>query len=111
LQDTDGRFLEQVLLGMRNRNQPRFGRVFEVMVATPDPHQVPPIRNNLAYQESAIHNTSLWCYWWVLYLLGENGQHYNHRGHDGWGEWISRLQSRSAVMEGAGEGGWLYCEM
>jgi hypothetical protein len=48
LQDTDGRLLEQVLLGMRNRDQPRFGRVLEVMVTASDTHQVPTIRNNLA---------------------------------------------------------------
>ena len=64
---------------MRNRDQPRFGRELEVMMTASYTHQVPTIRNNLAYQESAIHNTSLWCYWWLLYLLLRNDQHHNHR--------------------------------
>ncbi|KGU84551.1 hypothetical protein N005_14375 [Pseudomonas mediterranea CFBP 5447] len=69
LQDTDGRFLEQVLLRMRNGDQSRLGRVLEMMVAAPNPHQVPTVRDELAYQKSAIHITSMWCAWWVLYLL------------------------------------------
>jgi hypothetical protein len=63
LQNTDCRFLEQVLLRMRNRNQSGFGRVLEVMVTPSNPHQVPTVRDDLAYQKSAIHITSLWCVW------------------------------------------------
>lgn len=64
---------------MRDRDQPRFGRVFEVMMTAPNPHQIPTVRNNLAYQKSAIHITSVWCAWWLLYLLGFDDQHYNYQ--------------------------------
>jgi hypothetical protein len=60
LQNTDGRFLEQVFLWMRDRHQPRLGRVLEVMVTASDSYQIPAVRNDLAYQKSAIHITSLW---------------------------------------------------
>lgn len=89
LQNTDGRFLEQILLRMRNRDQPRFGRVLEVMMTAPNPHQIPTVCNDPAYQKSAIHNTSVWCAWWVLYLLKFNDQHYNHQErHWRVGEWV-----------------------
>jgi hypothetical protein len=61
LQNTDGRFLEQILLRVRDRHQPRLGRVLEVVMAAPDSYQIPAVRNDLAYQKSAIHITSLWC--------------------------------------------------
>jgi hypothetical protein len=61
LQNTDGRFLEQVFLWVRDRHQPGLGRMLEVMMAASDSHQIPAVRNELAYQKSAIHITSLWC--------------------------------------------------
>jgi hypothetical protein len=60
-QDALGGFVQQVLLGMGNRHQPRFCRMLEVVVAAPDPHQVPAVRDDMTYQISAIHSTSLWC--------------------------------------------------
>jgi len=35
--------------------------VLEVMMAASDSYQIPAVRNELAYQKSAIHITSLWC--------------------------------------------------
>jgi len=61
LQNTDSRFFEQFLFRMRNCHQPRFGRMLEVMVTTPDSNQLPAIHDDLAYQKTAIHITSLWC--------------------------------------------------
>lgn len=46
---------------MGNRHQPRLCRVLEVVVTASYARQVPTVRNNVAYQISAIHNTSLWC--------------------------------------------------
>jgi hypothetical protein len=60
-QNTLGGLVQQVFLWMRNRHQPRFGRVFEVVVTASGAYQVPAIRNNVTYQISAIHSTSLWC--------------------------------------------------
>lgn len=85
MQNTDGGFLEQVLLWVRDGHQSRFGGVFEVMMATSDPHQIPTVRNNLDYQESTIHYTSVWRAWWLLYLLKLNDQHYNHQDGTGGG--------------------------
>lgn len=81
---------------MRNCHKPRFGRVLEMMMATPDPNQIPAIRNDLAYQKSTIHITSVWCARWLLYLLIFFDQHYNHQGllrSDGQ---VSRNESRRA---------------
>jgi hypothetical protein len=61
LQNTDGRFLQQIFLWMRDSHQPRFGRVLEVVMAASDSYQIPAVRNELAYQKSAVHITSLWC--------------------------------------------------
>jgi hypothetical protein len=60
-QNALGGFVQQVLLWMRNRHQARFRRVFEVMMTASGAHQVPAVRNNVTYQISAIHITSLWC--------------------------------------------------
>jgi hypothetical protein len=35
--------------------------MLEVVMAAPDSNEIPAIRNDLAYQKSAIHITSLWC--------------------------------------------------
>jgi hypothetical protein len=61
LQNTDGRFLEQIFFRMRDRHQTRLGRVLEVVMTASDMYQIPTVRNDLAYQKSAIHITSLWC--------------------------------------------------
>lgn len=60
-QNAFGGLVQQVLLWMRNRYQSRFCGVLEVVMAAPDAYQVPTIRNDMAYQITAIHNTSLWC--------------------------------------------------
>ncbi len=46
---------------MGNRDQPRFGRVLEMMVTAAGAYQVPAVCNDVTYQISTIHNTSLWC--------------------------------------------------
>ena len=46
---------------MGNRHQPGLCRMLEVMMAAPDAHQIPAICNDVSYQISAIHSTSLWC--------------------------------------------------
>jgi hypothetical protein len=61
LQNTDGRFLEQIFLRVRDSHQPRLCRVLEVVMTASDSNQIPAVRNDLAYQKSAIHITSLWC--------------------------------------------------
>ena len=46
---------------MRDGHQPRLGGVLEVVMTASDSYQIPAVRNDLAYQKSAIHITSLWC--------------------------------------------------
>jgi hypothetical protein len=60
-QNALGGLVQQVLLWMGNRHQPRFCRVLEVVMAASDAYQIPTVRNDVTYQISAIHNTSLWC--------------------------------------------------
>jgi hypothetical protein len=60
-QNALGGLVQQVLLWMWNRHQPRFSRVLEVMMTPSDTRQIPTVRNDVTYQISAIHNTSLWC--------------------------------------------------
>jgi hypothetical protein len=61
LQNTEGRFFEQILFRMRNRYQSWLGRMLEMVMAPPDSYQIPAVCNDLAYQKPAIHITSLWC--------------------------------------------------
>jgi hypothetical protein len=61
LQNTDGRFLQQIFFRMRDRHQARLGPMLEVMMAASDTYQIPTVRDDLAYQKSAIHITSVWC--------------------------------------------------
>jgi hypothetical protein len=46
---------------MRDGHQPRFGRVLEVVMAASGTYQIPTVCDDVTYQISAIHNTSLWC--------------------------------------------------
>lgn len=45
---------------MRDRYQPRLCRVLEGVVTTPGAHQISTVCNDVTYQISAVHITSLW---------------------------------------------------
>jgi hypothetical protein len=60
-QNALGGFVQQVFLWVGDGHQARLRRVLEVMMATPDAHQVPAVCDDVTYQVSAIHSTSLWC--------------------------------------------------
>jgi hypothetical protein len=88
-QNALGGLVQQVFPWMGDRHQPRFCRVLEVVVAAPDAHQVPAVRNDMSNQISAIHITSLWCVLVVtitteiilstLYLPMADGRHFGRR--------------------------------
>jgi len=48
LQNTDGRFFEQILFWMRHCYQSWFGWMFEVMMTAPNTYQKPTVRDELS---------------------------------------------------------------
>ncbi|OIN53730.1 hypothetical protein BFL40_09640 [Pseudomonas costantinii] len=88
-QNALGGLVQQILFWMGNRHQPRFCRVLEMMMTASGAHQIPAIRNDMTYQISAIHITSLWCVLVVtittenklstLYLPAVDGRRFGRR--------------------------------
>jgi hypothetical protein len=114
LQNTDGRFLEKIFLRVRDCHQPRFGRMLEVMMAASDSYQIPAVRNELAYQKSAIHITSLWCacgyYTYWLFLINTITTKSSWLGGTAIGI-ESRRPLRTWLWASLKGEGWVYCEV
>ncbi|OCX11249.1 hypothetical protein BBI10_23910 [Pseudomonas graminis] len=57
--DAAYKLAQQIFLRMRDRHQPRFCGVFEMVMTALDPYQIPTISFNVSNQLSAIHMTSM----------------------------------------------------